>query len=452
VTTIASQSERGSASIVRREWPLAIDAGTAALFLVFGSAWLSDLRSEAWFTFVFVWLITVIAISAFAVVRHAECLAIKLGEPLGTLILTLAVTGVEVMMISAVMYAGQGASEFARDAMFAVVMIVLNGMIGLSLLLGGLKHREQSYNLQGASAFLGVIIPLAVLGLVMPNFTLASAGGTMSRAQATFAIVMSLALYGVFLVIQNLRHKNYFIAPPARAMSAIDRERDERGWSHAGMREGERDERAWSQAGHSAHASHAADATHAARAAHVGDAAHATASVQVDQRDRTDPAADDAHAHHGFDVRSMRYHVTFLLAYLIPLVLLAKQVGKPIQFAIDAWHAPAALGGLIVAALVLSPESMGAVRAARANELQRSVNILLGSVLATISLTIPAVLIIGRATHQTIVLGLDPVDTTLLVLTLAVSALTFSSAKTNVLSGAVHLLLFLAYVVLIFER
>jgi Ca2+:H+ antiporter len=174
--------------------------------------------------------------------------------------------------------------------------------------------------------------------------------------------------------------------------------------------------------------------------------------VQVDQRDRTDPAADDAHAHHGFDVRSMRYHVTFLLAYLIPLVLLAKQVGKPIQFAIDAWHAPAALGGLIVAALVLSPESMGAVRAARANELQRSVNILLGSVLATISLTIPAVLIIGRATHQTIVLGLDPVDTTLLVLTLAVSALTFSSAKTNVLSGAVHLLLFLAYVVLIFER
>jgi Ca2+:H+ antiporter len=336
--------------------------------------------------------------------------------------------------------------------MFAVVMIVLNGMIGLSLLLGGLKHREQSYNLQGASAFLGVIIPLAVLGLVMPNFTLASAGGTMSRAQATFAIVMSLALYGVFLVIQNLRHKNYFIAPPARAMSAIDRERDERGWSHAGMREGERDERAWSQAGHSAHASHAADATHAARAAHVGDAAHATASVQVDQRDRTDPAADDAHAHHGFDVRSMRYHVTFLLAYLIPLVLLAKQVGKPIQFAIDAWHAPAALGGLIVAALVLSPESMGAVRAARANELQRSVNILLGSVLATISLTIPAVLVIGRATHQTIVLGLDPVDTTLLVLTLAVSALTFSSAKTNVLSGAVHLLLFLAYVVLIFER
>jgi len=132
--------------------------------------------------------------------------------------------------------------------------------------------------------------------------------------------------------------------------------------------------------------------------------------------------------------------------------MLAKQLGKPIQHAIESWNAPSALGGMIVAALVLSPESMGAARAAMANELQRSVNILLGSVLATISLTIPAVLVIGFMTHQSITLGLDAVDTTMLVLTLAVSTITFSSPRTNLLLGAVHLVLFVAYLVLIFER
>ena len=399
----AAPTSTNSRSLARREWPLALDVGTAALFLLFGKAWLADLTNPAWFAFVFAWLIGVIAISAFAVVRHAECLAEELGEPLGTLILTLAVTGVEVMMISAVMYAGQGEAEFARDAMFAVVMIVLNGMIGLSLLLGGLKHREQTYNLQGANAFLAVIVPLAVLGLVMPNFTHSSPGASMSSPQAVFAIAMSLALYTVFLVIQNLRHKEYFIAPGD-----------------------------------------------AIRAARLENASLEPSAVDLSAH----PAApDDAtRAHHGHDARSVGHHVAFLLAYLVPLVLLAKQVGKPIQYGIDAWHAPPALGGLIVAALVLSPESMGAVRAARANELQRSVNILLGSVLATISLTIPAVLAIGLSTDQMITLGLDPVDTTLLVLTLAVSTITFTSARTNVLSGAVHVLLFFAYLLLIFDK
>jgi Ca2+:H+ antiporter len=370
--------------IARREWPLALDAGTAVLFLLFGSAWLADLSNDAWFAFVFAWLLAVILISAFAVVRHAECLAVKLGEPLGTLILTLSVTGVEVMMIAAVMYAGTGGSAMARDAMFAVVMIVLNGMIGTSLLLGGLRHHEQTYNLQGANAFLSVIVPLSVLGLVLPDFTMTTPGPMFSVKQSVFLIAMSLALYTVFLLIQNLRHKSYFIAPRTVAIE------------------------------------------HAAEAA--------------------------AHAHPGLELRSVKYHTIFLIAYLIPLVILAKQLGKPIKHAIEAWHAPASLGGLIVAALVLSPESVGAVRAAVANELQRSVNILLGSVLATISLTIPAVLTIGLVTDQTITLGLDAVDTTLLLLTLAVSTITFASARTNVLSGAVHLLLFLAYLMLIFEK
>ena len=362
-----------------REWPLLMNMTTTALFLGFGSGWLADLSNSLWFAFILMWLFTVILFSAFAVVRHAENLADRLGEPLGTLILTLAVTGIEVMMIAAVMYAGHGNSALARDAMFAVVMIVLNGMVGLSLLLGGLRYHEQTYNLQGANAFLAVIVPLAALGLVLPNYTVSSPGPTFSTPQATFLIVMSLGLYGVFLAIQNLRHRDYFIAPrPAETM------------------DGQRAE--------------------------------------------------------GRGVRSVAYHLPLLLAYLLPLVILSKQLAVPINYGIRVLDAPPALGGFLVAVLILAPESLGAARAALANRLQRSVNILLGSVLATISLTIPAVLTIGFITGQTIILGLDAVDTILLLLTLGVSTLTFASARTNVLLGAVHLLLFLAYLMLIFEK
>jgi Ca2+:H+ antiporter len=358
------------------EWPLLVSLGTTALFYVFGEGWFAGLASGPWFSFLFGWLFGAILLSAFAVVRHADLLAAKLGEPLGTLVLTLAVTGMEVMMISAVMYSGSGNAAFARDAMFAVVMIVMNGMVGLALVRGGLRHHEQTYNLQGASAFLAVIIPLAVLCMVLPNFTVTTPGPTLSPLQSAFFVVMSVALYGVFLAIQNLRHRDYFIAP---------------GGSGAGE-------------------------------------AHVT----------------------GF--RSMAYHGALLVLHLAPVVLLAKQLAVPINFGIHELRAPAALGGLLVSSLVLLPESVGAIRAAQANDLQRSVNLLLGSVLATISLTIPAVLVIGFVTGREIILGLIPTDMVLLLLTLAVSMLTFASARTNVLLGAVHLLLFFAYVVLIFDR
>src|SRR5262249_4131942 len=139
---------------LRREWALLVSLTTTGLFLVFGQQWLSNLADLWWLTTIVLWLFVVILLSAFAVVRHAESLAVRFGESLGTLILTLSVTGIEVMMITAVMYAGAGNSSLARDTMFAVVMIILNGMVGLSLLLGGLRYHEQTYNLQGANAFL----------------------------------------------------------------------------------------------------------------------------------------------------------------------------------------------------------------------------------------------------------------------------------------------------------
>jgi Ca2+:H+ antiporter len=362
------------AELARREWPLPVSVGVSALFL-FGPRWLTDLANPSWAVFLVLWLFAVIMLSAFAVVRHAEALAVRLGEPLGTLVLTLSVTGIEVTMIAAVMYAGDGNAALARDAMFAVIMIVLGGMVGLSLLAGGLRYREQTYNLQGAQAFLAVLVPLAVLGLVLPNFTVSSPGPTFSPLQATFLIVMSVGLYGVFLAIQNSRHRDYFIPPDG---------------------------------------------------------------------------GGDPHGDH--EARSAAYHGPLLLAYLVPIVYLAEQIGVPIDHDIHVLGAPPALGGFLVSVLVLSPESLSAVRAALANQLQRSVNLLLGSVLASISLTIPAVLTIGFVTGRTIVLGLKPGDVVLLLLTLGVSTLTFASPRTNVLLGAVHLLLFLAYLMMIFDR
>jgi Ca2+:H+ antiporter len=365
---------------LRREWLLGVAFATTALFLLFGKGWLADLSNPWWFALMLVWLFAVILSSAFAVVHHAESLAIKLGEPLGTLVLTLSVIGIEVMMISAVMLTGEGKPALARDAMFGVVMIVLNGLTGISLLLGGLRHREQEYNLQGANSFLSLIVPLTVLGLVLPNFTSASAGPTLSVFQSIFLAVMSIGIYSLFLIIQNWRHRDYFVRPVAgEAMAA---------------------------------------------AAHSGDIA----------------------------TNSITYHAILLVMYLLPIVVLAEEIAFPIDHGIEVLHAPAALGGFLVAALILSPEALSAIRAALANDLQRSINILLGSVLASIGLTIPAVLTIGLITGKTVILGLDEANALLLVLTLAVSALTFTSNRTNVLMGAVHLLIFLAYVMLIFEH
>lgn len=382
-TSMTMQRTQQLISLLRTEWPLPVSIATTALFLVFGKGWLADLSEAAWFAVMLGWLFGAILVSAFAVVRHAEDLAVRLGEPFGTLVLTLSMSGMEMMMIAAVMYTGQGESSLARDTMLAIVMIVLNGLVGASLLLGGLRYHEQTYNLYGANAFLAVILPLAVLGLVLPRFTVSSPGPTLSPLQSTFLILMSVGLYGVFLAIQTLRHRDYFVSPSAAAATT-----DQEG---------------------------------------------------ADIPDR-------------LEVQSVGYHSLLLLAYAVPIVLLAKQIAVPINYSISVLDAPAGLGGLLVAALILSPESLAAVRAALANQLQRSINLALGTALSSISLTIPAVLIIGFMTNRTIILGLDAADTTLLLLTLVVSMLTFALERTNILLGAVHLLLFLAYLMLIFEK
>jgi Ca2+:H+ antiporter len=358
--------------IIREERFLGFSVATSILFLLFGSRIHQDYSNPLWLALVLIWLFFTILGSVLAVVRHADHLAEALGEPYGTLILTLSVTTIEAMSISAVMLHGANNPTLVRDTLMAVIMIILNGMVGISLLAGGWRHREQQYNLQGANAYLSVIIPLAVLGLVLPNMTQTTPGPTLSGAQEAFLIVMSIALYGAFLAIQAGRHRGFFVL-----------------------------------------------------------------------EDETQP-------HHA-GARALPKHAALLAAYMVPVVFLAEQLATPADYLIETLHAPAALGGLAIAVLVATPEAIGATRAAFRNQLQRSVNIFLGSVLSTIGLTIPAMLVIGHLTGRKIILGVQHGDLVMLLLTLFLSAITFTSGRTNILQGLVHVLLFLAYILLIFE-
>jgi Ca2+:H+ antiporter len=371
------KSVRDFSTFIRAELCLFIGIGTAAIFLGTGSRLVEIVAHPVALAVVFLWLFAVILWSAICVVRHADCLAIKLGEPYGTLILTLSAISIEVVMISTAMLHGDNNPTLGRDAIFAVVMIALNGLVGLSLLLGGLRYREQYYNFLGVNSYLNVIMTLAVLGLVFPNFTTSKRGPYFSTEQEVFLIVVSLLLYAIFLLIETVRHRGYFM-------------------------------------------------------------------------ESGDVVAPAKYAHHSLQVRSTAFHAALLLVYLITVILLAEKFAIPLDNGIEKFHMPQALGGAIIAALVLSPEGLGAVRASLGNQLQRSMNILFGSVLATIGLTIPAVLTIGLITKRPVTLGVEGANLPLLLLTLAVSVVTFTSRKTNVLQGCIHLLLFAVFVLLIF--
>ena len=198
-----------SNTLIRAELCLFVGLGTTAIFFGTGSRLVEIAAHPVGLTVVFLWLFAVILWSAVSVTRHADCLAIKWGEPYGTLVLTLSAIAIEVVMVSTAMLHGENNPTLGRDSIFSVIMIALNGFVGLVLLLGGLRHGEQYYNLQGVNSYLNVIMTMAVLGLVLPNFTTTGAL-TFSREQKIFLVVMSLSLYAIFLLIQTMRHKGYF--------------------------------------------------------------------------------------------------------------------------------------------------------------------------------------------------------------------------------------------------
>lgn len=319
----------------------------------------------------------------FAVVRHADELAELLDEPYGTLVLTLSATAIEVSLMLMVMAGGGQNPAMLRDTIFATLMVVLNGMVGVSLVSGGWVNVEQSFNLRGALSFLHLIAPLSLLLLVLPNYTSSTDGPTLAPVQEAFLGLLCLLVYGVFLVIQTGRHRSYF----ANMSAVLDDEPEENG--------------------------NAAPAPSRRRGAIV------RASLN-------------------------------LLAALLPVVLLAEHLGSVIDFAIEESHTPPALGGLVVAALVLLPEGVGAQRAAALNLMQRAVNICLGSALATIGLTVPTILVAASLQQHSLTLGLNGAEETLLYATLLVSVMTFVSGSANVLQGMVHLMLFVAYLFFVF--
>lgn len=308
--------------------------------------------------------------AVFAAVHHAEIVALKVGEPMGSIVLAIAVTIIEVaLIVSLMLSASSGAATFARDTVYSAVMIVLNGVVGLCLVFGGARHHEQTLQVQGAASTLGVLATLATIALVLPNFTRTTSGPEFAPSQLIFVGAVSLCLYGVFLFVQTVRHREYFLP------------------DHP-----------------------------------VGEGA------EPDHETPTDKATMQSGA--------------LLLVALVAVVLLAKILSLPLERGIAAAGLPYAFVGVVIAAIVLLPEGMAAVQAARANRLQTSLNLALGSALATIALTIPTVGAFSLVMGMKLTLGLQAGEMVLLLLTMFISTLTLATGRTTVLQGAVHLVIF----------
>jgi Ca2+:H+ antiporter len=309
--------------------------------------------------------------TVFAAVYHAETVAHRVGEPFGTLVLAVAVTVIEVALIVSVMISAPvDKAGLARDTVFAAVMIVCNGIVGLCLLLGGARHREQGFQIHGASAALAVLAALTILTLVMPNVATTAPGPFFSTSQLVFAGTVSLLLYCAFVFIQTVRHRDYFLPV-------------------------------------------------------VGSS---------DELHGPPPSNDAALLSAGL-----------LIVSLVVVVGLAKGLTPAIEAGIALANVPKAVVGIIIAALVLLPEGLAAVRAARANRLQTSMNLALGSALASIGLTIPAVAAFSIVVRSPVELGLGAKDQVLLALTLLVGVITLGTGRTTVLQGTVHLVIFAAF-------
>ncbi|GAB2578567.1 ionic transporter y4hA [Ramlibacter solisilvae] len=310
-----------------------------------------------------------------AAVHHAEVVAHRVGEPLGTLILALAVTAIETALILSMMIAGgEEMATLPRDAIYSAVMIICTGVVGICLLLGGLAHREQTFRVEGAGAGLAALIVMAALTLVLPVFTTSTTAGTYSTAQLGFVAVASATLWAIFVFIQTISHRDYFIP----------------------------------------------------------------------ENDASDP---DAHAEPPTN-RQAWASFGLLFLSLVAVVGLAKMLSPAIEGAVEKANAPRIVVGIVIAALVLLPEAWAATRAARANRLQGSMNLAIGSALACIGLTVPIVVLAAIVLKLPLVLGLEPKDMGLLILTFLVSAVTLGTGRTYMMQGAIHLVMFATFLFL----
>lgn len=324
------------------------------------------------------WIIALMALAlagaVFAGVHHAEVVAHKVGEPFGTLVLAIAVTVIEVALIVSVMLsAGPEKAGLARDTVFAAVMIICNGIVGLCLFVGALHHREQAFQAPGANAAMAVLVALLVLTMVLPNFTSTTPGPVLSSSQLAFSGAMSLVLYGCFVFVQTVRHRDYFLVEGT-----------------------------------------------------------------TDENQHAPPPPGRVAAASG----------VLLIVALVAVVALAKLLSPSVEAAVLNAGMPVAVVGVVIAALVLLPEGLAALRAARTDRLQTSLNLALGSALASIGLTIPTVAAVFITIGRPLELGLGPKEMVLLFLTVIVASLTLGMGRTTILQGVVHLVIFAAYLFL----
>ena len=347
---------------------IAPGAGWVAL----AGAWYGGLGGNAYALV----LPAVLAAGVIAAVHHAEVIAHRVGEPFGTLVLALAVTVIEVALIVSLMIEGgpAAAAALARDTILAAVMIIVNGIVGVCLLVGGVHHREQAFDTRGVSSALAVLATLSVVTLILPNFTTSTAGPTYAPGQLINIAAVSLVLYLLFVFVQTVRHREYFL--PDDAAQADD---------------------------------------------HV-------------------PAPRPS-------MRTTLASLALLLVALGAVVLLGKGLTPTLEQLLQAAGAPRAVVGILIAGIVLAPESVAAYRAARANRLQSSLNLALGSALASIALTIPAVAVVSLVAGWPLILGLEAKSMVLLCLSLVVATISLSTGRTTVLQGAVHLVILVVYLV-----
>jgi Ca2+:H+ antiporter len=320
--------------------------------------------------------IVIVLLTVFATLSHAEAIAHRVGEPYGTLVLTFAVTTIEVSVIVSMMLHGANNPTLARESVFSTVMIVCTGIVGICLTVGGWRHSRQDIKRQGTSAYLSVLIGLTVLTMVLPNFTLTTGPGTFSPLQLAFVSLLSVLFYAGFVFAQSYGQKDDFA--------------DERPSAHAAA---------------------------APRAASG----------------------------------SLARHVLFLFVGLGGIVLLTEQVAAGVEDGLAYLQVAQsdAIVGALLATIILMPEAISAIKAALNNELQRGLNVALGSACATIGMTIPAVAAASLITQHPLTLGLSSGDTVLLLLALTMSVVSFGTGRTTILTGLSHLVIFVAYVMLI---
>lgn len=364
-----------------------------AIFYGFGDSFLGDSMTSGIAIMVFIALLATIVGAAFGVVEEADELAHKLGEPYGTLILTLSIVSIEVILISAVMLGPGEFPTIGKDSIFSVMMIIMNLVIGLCILLGGLKYGEQEYNAQGTMSYLGMIIMLGGLSMLLPNFIEGSGGGMFTTVQAITLSGFILILYALFLSFQMTTYRHLYIQPKQGFMEIPFLER-------YGIAEPE------------------------------------------------DEPGNDQSENGRFE---MITRSVVLIATILPIVLLSHHMATVVDYGIKAADLPPLLGGVLIATIVFTPESMTAVKAALNNEFQRAINLCHGAFVSTVGLTVPAVLIIGLISGKEVLFGLTSTETILFVITLLLSLMTFLGKRTTPFIGIMHFVLFAVFIMLIFN-